>query len=88
MPSEEVSVDVNASETCTERETIIAAARALLSRSDIQISRRSLAQRAGVTTATLQRHFRCLADLLAELGKTGAAANIVELEIQASRVEA
>lgn len=88
MPSEEVSVDDNASEICTERETIVAAACAILDRSDIQISRRGLASRAGVTTATLQRHFRSLADLRAELRRKGAASDGREAEIEASRVDA
>ena len=81
--SEEVSVDVNASEVCMGRESIVIAAYAILGRSDMQISRRGLAQRAGVTTATLQRHFKSLSDLRAELRRKGAGTNSAETEVGA-----
>ncbi len=55
-----------------ERDTIMQTAFAVLSQSDIPTSRRELARRAGVTPAALQRHFRSLADLQAEMTKVSA----------------
>ena len=71
----------------SEREAIMAAACAFSSQSNIRIGRRELARRAGVTTATLQRHFRSLADLQAEFIKLSASHSMAETDSAENRVD-
>ena len=53
-----------------ERASIMAAARDVLSRSEVQVNRRQLARCAGVAVSVLQEHFKSLLDLQIELTKS------------------
>ena len=55
--------------TFLDRNAILQAALDLTSRNEVRPTRRQIAKKAGVTTATLQRHFRCFAELRTELAK-------------------
>ena len=64
----------------SDRNAILLAAVELLSESDYKLSRSWLAKKAGVSTIALQKHFRCLADLQAELTGVGASNSKVALQ--------
>ena len=53
-----------------ERDVILRAAVAMLQNSQ-DISRRSLGRRAGMAAATVVKHFKCYADLMAEIRLSG-----------------
>ena len=55
-----------------ERDVILRAAVAMLQSSQ-DISRRSLGRRAGIAATTVVKHFRCYADLMAEIRLSGLA---------------
>ena len=53
-----------------ERDVILRAA-VLMMQNSQAISRRSLSRRAGIAAATVVKHFKCYADLMAEIRLSG-----------------